>query len=62
MLSGVTSKQKEDDCFKARLVAVLFEYEKGLDLSNLKKSGARFGPIRPFRRKRSRQKVGALSD
>jgi hypothetical protein len=48
-VSGVASEQKEDDCFKARLVAVLLEYgEKGLDLSNLKKKWSQVWPDSPF--------------
>jgi hypothetical protein len=64
-VSGVTSEQKEDDCFKARLVAVLLEYgEKGLDLSNLKKKWIQLWPDTPFpeREKSVNRKQGSLSE
>jgi ankyrin repeat protein len=63
-VSGVTSEQKEDDCFKARLVAVLLEYgEKGLDLSNLKKKWSQVWPDAPFpAQERSTKGRGVLSE
>jgi hypothetical protein len=51
---GVSHNEKkdddaDDDCFKARLIAVLLEYgSKGLDLSNLKKKWGQVWPSTPF--------------
>jgi hypothetical protein len=39
----------DDDCFKARLIAVLLEYgDKGLDLCNIKKKWKQVWPKVPF--------------
>jgi hypothetical protein len=44
-----TTRQQDDDCFKARLIAVLLEYgDKGLDVSNLRKKWQQVWPETPF--------------
>jgi hypothetical protein len=44
-----SSNHDDDDCFKARLLAVLLEYgTKGLDLSNAKKKWKQVWPDTPF--------------
>jgi len=48
-VSGASHNPQEDDCFKARLIAVLLEYgNKGLDLSNLKKKWKQVWPDASF--------------
>lgn len=43
------ASESDDDCFKARLIAVLLEYgDKGLDLSNVKKKWTQVWPTVPF--------------
>ena len=47
--SNNINETKHDDCFKARLIAVLLEYgDKGLDMSNLAKKWKQVWPETPF--------------
>ena len=60
------SNEKDDDCFKARLIAVLLEYgDKGLDLCNVKKKWTQVWPAVAFPDEADasgRKKRGCLSD
>jgi hypothetical protein len=53
------SNESEDDCFKARLIAVLLEYgDKGLDLCNVKKKWTQVWPTITFPEETERKKRG----
>lgn len=63
--SRTVGEMDDDDCFKARLIAVLLEYgDKGLDLCNFKKKWKQVWPEVPFPQEaenEGRRRKGGLS-